>query len=223
MMNLSIWESRLVGVDKVHTDSINRKHDSHFPAGSIRPFSSTMFFDENARCRRLLQGGLEMRRFIWLNIVLVLCTAVANSGQFAKSDSKVKASATATKPDKDGKQNVTITLEIAKGWYIYANPTNHNEAAELVAVNRTSVTFKSKDKVEANVKYPAGKVKSEAIGKEIGRWNIYQDKVEIVAEIRRPADGSAVEAVIEVNACHINEKGMTGTCLQQGKITLKIP
>lgn len=153
-----------------------------------------------------------------LTIVYFFAASLALAG--GNSDTKVKATLSATKADKDGKQTVTITLEIEKGWYIYANPTNHNEAADLVAPNRTSVTFK---KTEAKIKYPAGKTKMEPIGKEIGRWNIYQDKVEIVAEIRRPNDGSIIEASVDVNACHINEKGLTGTCLPPGKIVLKVP
>jgi DsbC/DsbD-like thiol-disulfide interchange protein len=141
-----------------------------------------------------------------------------------KSDTKVKAKVTATKPDKDGKQTVTITLDIEQPWYIYANPTNANKVAEdIVAVNRTNVSFKAKGKVDAQVKYPVGKVKTELIGTEEGRWNIYQDHVTVVAEVRRaPGDESALEAVIEVNACKI-EKGRTGTCLPQGKIMLKVP
>ena len=39
-----------------------------------------------------------------------------------KSDSVVKATAAAAKPDADGKQTVTLTLAIDKGWHLYANP-----------------------------------------------------------------------------------------------------
>jgi hypothetical protein len=164
-----------------------------------------------------------MHRHVALLSLLFACAAISHAAQFGKSDTKVEASVSATKPDKDGKQTVTITLEVAKEWYLYANPTNHNEAAEQVAPNRTHVAFKSKGKVDAKVKYPAGKVKTEIVGKEKLRFNIYQDKVTITADVQRGANSGDLEAIIEVNACRINEKGMTATCLEQGKIVLKVP
>ncbi len=39
----------------------------------------------------------------------------------------VKATATADKPDADGKQTVTITLNIEKPWHLYANPVEVKE------------------------------------------------------------------------------------------------
>jgi hypothetical protein len=91
-----------------------------------------------------------------------------------KSESKVKASATATKAGDDGKQTVTITLEIVKGWHIYANPVGDED----FEVNKTGVAISAKEKVEVSVKYPAGKVKIEKLGKEV-KLRIYEDKVTI--------------------------------------------
>src|ERR1017187_6268699 len=82
-----------------------------------------------------------MNRLCFLGYLLaglVMSLAVmlpAQAGQ--KSESKVKASATATKAGDDGKQTVTITLEIVKGWHIYANPVG----AEDFEGNKTSVTI----------------------------------------------------------------------------------
>src|SRR5262249_53577111 len=73
----------------------------------------------------------------------------ASNAQAQKSDSKVKATATADKVSADGKQKVTITLEIEKNWYIYANPLNGTKyAEEAFGDNKTVVTLKSKGKIE---------------------------------------------------------------------------
>ena len=49
----------------------------------------------------------------------------------AKPPRLVKVDATATKIDADGKQIVTVTLDIEKNWYIYANPVKNEELALL--------------------------------------------------------------------------------------------
>lgn len=165
-----------------------------------------------------------MTRRIQIALALMLIAALCNANEGGKSETKVKANLTATKLDKEGKQTITITLEIEKGWYIYANPTKANTAAELiVGENRTHVAFVAKGKVDAQVKYPEGKLKTEVILKEEGRWYIYQDKVTIIADVRRSADVKELEAVVEVNACLIGKDGKTSTCLPQGKIVLKVP
>src|SRR5271167_4992777 len=79
-----------------------------------------------------------------------------------KSDSKVKATAKASKVGADGKQTVTITIDIDKDWYIYANPVKSEDFED----NKTKVSISAKEKVDASVKYPEGKLKIEKIGKE---------------------------------------------------------
>jgi uncharacterized protein len=127
-----------------------------------------------------------------------------------KSDSKVKATATATKPVADGKQTVTITLEIEKGWHIYANPVGDEDFEG----NKTRVNIKAKDKVQFQVAYPAGKVKTE--GKL--KFNVYEDKVTIKATVLRTAgDASPLQVSIDVNSCN------KGTCLLPGTVKLTVP
>ena len=125
-----------------------------------------------------------MRRICLSNLIagfaLVGFLLTGNSsagGKSEKSDSKVKATATATKLGADGKQTVTITLDVEKDWYIYADPVNSDE----YEVNRTKVLFKAKEKVAATVIYPAGKTKM--------KYNIYQGKVVIPCQVNcaRPA------------------------------------
>jgi len=128
-----------------------------------------------------------------------------------KSDAKVKATAKASKIGADGKQTVTITIDIDKDWYIYANPVN----AEDFEDNKTRVTIKAKEKVEAEVVYPAGKVK--VAGKI--KTNIYEKSVVIQAIVKRAAgDTSPLQVSIDVNSC-----SQKGVCLLPGTVKLTVP
>ena len=53
------------------------------------------------------------------------------------SDSVVKATAVADKPGPDGKQTVTLTLAIDKGWHLYANPVGTDDLAPVQTVVRS--------------------------------------------------------------------------------------
>jgi DsbC/DsbD-like thiol-disulfide interchange protein len=128
-----------------------------------------------------------------------------------KSDAKVKATAKASKLGADGKQTVTITIDIEKDWYIYANPVKSEDFED----NKTRVTIKAKDKVDANVLYPTGKTK------EYGKikMNIYEKSVVIEALVKRsPGDTSPLQISIDVNSC--SQKGI---CLQPGTVKLTVP
>ena len=105
--------------------------------------------------------------------------ARSSAGGGQKSESKVKPTATASKAGDDGKQTVTITLEIDKGWHIYANPVG----AEGFEDNKIDVAIKAKEKVVASVKYPEGKVKNDVIGKKKVQLRIYENKVIIQATV----------------------------------------
>ena len=129
-----------------------------------------------------------------------------------KSDAKVKATAMATKLSPDGKQTVTLTLDVEKGWYIYANPMNAN--TDVLDGNQTRVSFKAKENVPAEVKYPKGKQKVD--GKYM--YNIYEGTVVIETQIRRSAgDTTPLRVSIDVNACR------KGECLLPGTVVLTVP
>jgi DsbC/DsbD-like thiol-disulfide interchange protein len=126
-----------------------------------------------------------------------------------KSDDKVKVTATATKPDADGKQVVTVTFVIAKGWHIYANPVGNSDLAET----RTVVEIKAAGKPKVEVTYPAGKV---IMDKDVGNFRVYEEKVNVQAKVLRSnGDQSPLEVSVRFNAC--NDKG----CLPPA--TVKIP
>src|SRR5438105_5026023 len=75
------------------------------------------------------------------------------AGKAEKSDSQVKVAATSGKPDSSGTQLLTITVDINKGWHIYANPTDH----EVLDGAKTVVTVQSNGKpLRAKVDYPPG-------------------------------------------------------------------
>jgi DsbC/DsbD-like thiol-disulfide interchange protein len=127
------------------------------------------------------------------------------------SDSKVKASVEAGKIAADGKQSVTITLQIDKGWHLYANPVNHNN--DFLNANKTVVKIAAKEKFKSpvRVKYPEGKNKVEGME----NYDVYTGTVKIQAEVvRAAADSSPLEISIDVNAC--NDK----VCLKRGIVKL---
>ncbi len=113
-----------------------------------------------------------------------------------KSDSAVKAKATAGKIDKDGKQVVTITLEIDSKYHLYANPVGQADFADT----QTTVTISGKVKPESvKVDYPAGQTKKD---KTVGDYKIYKGKVTIKATVQRAkGDTGPLSAAVKVQAC----------------------
>jgi DsbC/DsbD-like thiol-disulfide interchange protein len=148
---------------------------------------------------------------MFVSIALICLALTCDAGGDSKSESKVKAKATASKIDDKGNQTVTITLDITKDWHLYANPVN----SDFLASAQTKVTFAVKGKTApASVKYPPGKTKIE--GKE--KYDIYSGTVKIEANVRRtPGDTNPLEITIAVQAC--NDR----LCLQQGKVKLTVP
>jgi DsbC/DsbD-like thiol-disulfide interchange protein len=131
-----------------------------------------------------------------------------------KSDAEVKVTVSARKPDASGMQTLTVTLNVNKGWHIYANPVGNSTLAEA-ATKVVKVT--AKEKVE-DVKpaYPAGKLIRD---KDVGNYKVYEDKVEIPVTLKRTAgDISPLQVELRFMAC--SDKGV---CLMPAtvKITAK--
>jgi thiol:disulfide interchange protein len=125
-----------------------------------------------------------------------------------RSESQIKATVKAERPDKDGKQSIQVTLAINKGWYIYANPVGNEDLAS----NATAVTVKPKP-ASVEISYPKGEEKKDKI---VGDYRVYKEQVTIPIQIRRAAgDTGALELEVRVNACNVK-----GFCLPPG--TLKI-
>jgi DsbC/DsbD-like thiol-disulfide interchange protein len=149
---------------------------------------------------------------VLLSLAFACFDFVAHTSAGEKSESKIKATASASKLGADGKQTVTITLDIEKGWYIYANPMKAN--TDAFDGNETRVAVKGKEKINASVKYPAGTPKKD--GKY--EYNIYEGRIVIQAELQRAAgDTGPLQISIDVNTCKKN------VCLLPGTVTLKVP
>jgi uncharacterized protein len=116
--------------------------------------------------------------------------------QAKKSDAVVKATAKADKPDADGKQTVTITLDIENPWHLYANPVGNEDLANA----KTDITLSAKAKLEdVKIEYPDGKV---VVDSAVGNYKVYEGKITIKAKVKRAkGDDSPLEVSIKLQAC----------------------
>jgi DsbC/DsbD-like thiol-disulfide interchange protein len=125
-----------------------------------------------------------------------------------KSDSVVKVTATADKPDADGKQTVTVTLNIEKGWHTYARPFGN---AEFDAVETTVSINADKKPGKVSVAYPKGKFDAGVKG------NVYAGRTVIKAVVERAkGDTSPLQVTVKIQAC--TEK----TCLLPATVKLTV-
>src|SRR5262249_48981130 len=114
--------------------------------------------------------------------------------QAKKSDSVVKVSAKADKPDAEGRQAVTVSLDIDRPWHVYANPV----ANDMLKSVQTTVKFLSKVD-EVKIDYPAGKVVKDTT---TGDYKTYEGKVTIKATVRRAkGDTGPLSLSVKIQAC----------------------
>jgi uncharacterized protein len=144
-------------------------------------------------------------------VAILLCNSATALAQARKSDSVVKVDATMDKPDADGKQTVTITLDIENGWHVYANPVENEDLTNA----QTVVSISAKNKLEnVKVEYPVGKLQKDHDDK----YKIYEGKVAIKAKVKRAkGDSNPLEITITLQAC--NDK----TCLLPATIKKELP
>jgi DsbC/DsbD-like thiol-disulfide interchange protein len=131
-------------------------------------------------------------------------------------DAPVKLAASASKIDKDGRQTITVTLEIGKNWHIYANPVG----AESLAGTETAVKITGIQKLDkVDVTYPAGKkVTEDLVGKDI-TYLTYEGKVEISAVVKRAAgDVGPLDVSVTYNACN----DVTKSCAPRAQVKLQV-
>jgi len=131
-----------------------------------------------------------------------------------KSESVVKVSARLSPeaPGADGKQTVTIDLDIANGWHVYANPPGQEDLASV----QTAVALSSgKPLRSVKVDYPRGTTVNDPI---VGKYLVYEGRQTIRANIARAArDTGALELTLKFQAC--NEK----QCLLPATKKLTVP
>jgi uncharacterized protein YyaL (SSP411 family) len=134
---------------------------------------------------------------------------VGGAGKGKRSDDKVKASVK-VEPVAGNTRTLNLTLEIEKGWHIYANPIGN----EMLAGNETTVTILAGGKaVPAKLNFPKGKIERDPM---LGDYGIYSGTITITAEVMV---GGPLEVRIRVNACRDGEGGV---CLPPGTVTLKV-
>jgi uncharacterized protein len=114
-----------------------------------------------------------------------------------KSDAMVKVSAKAGKAAADGTQEVTVTLDVADGWHIYANPPGLEDLAAV----QTTVTVTGTPKPESvKVTYPEAKVIDDKV---LGKYRVYEGKVVVKAAVKRAkGDTGPLEVSVKLQACN---------------------
>jgi hypothetical protein len=143
---------------------------------------------------------------------LVLAVGQQAPAQGKKSDSVVKAKASADKPGSDGKQVVTIVLEIDPKFHLYANPVGNEDLASSQVV--VTITGKAKPQ-SVKVDYPPGKTKKDSV---VGEYKIWEGKVTVKATVQRAkGDTGPLNVAVKVQAC--DEK----KCLLPATIKLSVP
>jgi hypothetical protein len=133
-------------------------------------------------------------------------------GQGKKSDAVVKASASADKPDADGKQVVTLTLTIDPKYHLYANPVGN---ADLES-SQVLVKVGGKAKLDSvKINYPPGQVVKDKV---VGDYKIYKDKAVIKATVKRAKGATgALEVSVTLVACSKT------SCLLPATIKVEVP
>ena len=106
-------------------------------------------------------------------VVLLVCVAFA---QTEKPPQPVQVSAQLGKPDAEGRQVLTVTITIEKGWHIYANPAGATGPIPTTIRVETATPLR-----EVQVAYPPGKAKTQA-GET---FRVYENTVVIPVRIQR--------------------------------------
>lgn len=146
---------------------------------------------------------LDGQQTSWKFLGAALCTlaGIVLLGDFAgaggKSDTKVKVSVTAGAIAPNGRQSVTVTLLIDKGWHVYANPVKCEDFESVQTVIKVNAAVKP---AKVEIQYPAGKLH---VDKDLKiQWMEYSEKVEIPVIVHRAAgDTSPLELDVTFSAC----------------------
>jgi DsbC/DsbD-like thiol-disulfide interchange protein len=130
-----------------------------------------------------------------------LCLSMGPARVAAQADKAdhVKVTATADKPDADGKQVIAVTLELDPGWHVYANPAGYDLFEPEATKLKASIDGKP---VELKIDYPRGKlIESTDIN-----FRVYEKKVTIKGTLQR-AKGDTRPVKVKVGFQPCNDKG----------------
>jgi DsbC/DsbD-like thiol-disulfide interchange protein len=158
----------------------------------------------------------KILRRLPLVAILPMVAILAESGELAaqgkKSDAVVKVTATADKPDADGKQTVTITMVTDKGWHNYANPVGNKDLVDA----QTVVNVSAKQPVEVvKIAYPPGALKKDP---KAGNYMIYEGITVIKAQVKRTkGDTSPLDVSVSLQSCDKE------SCLFPATVKISVP
>src|SRR5262249_44008009 len=134
---------------------------------------------QRSRLMRQAIHGLGLAVLVGTMAFLPAFISAQDAKAKVTSSDKIKLKVEADKAGADGKQNVMLSLDIEKGWHVYANPVGD----DLLEDAATKLTFLADGSpVEAKVEYPKGK--TVTAGPD--RYNVYEDSVTIKATVQRP-------------------------------------
>jgi len=108
----------------------------------------------------------------------------------------------------DGKRTVAVTLTIADGWHIYANPVGSDEL--LDSQTRLTVFLDGKE-AKADIAYPKGKAITDSAG---AKYGVYEGTSTLTATVTAAKD-AAIEVRVKLIACK------DGKCLLPSTLRLK--
>jgi Disulphide bond corrector protein DsbC len=134
-----------------------------------------------------------------------------------KSDSHVKVTAKAGKPDAQGRVEVSVTLDIDKDCSVYANPAGGPAKEPLPP---TAVTVKKGEEAKVKdlkVDYPKGMERNDPL---LGKYSVYEGKVEIKAAFTL-AEGEKGPVTLRVDFLASNDKKRV--CYMAAPVDLQVP
>jgi DsbC/DsbD-like thiol-disulfide interchange protein len=163
---------------------------------------------------RFRKGGLSMKPFRYLLIAgLLALTALLSADGFAPGqEEKSAVKATAEKTDADGKQVITITLDVEKGWHAYANPVKNDDLVDA----QTDVKLTGKKALDSvQIDYPPGKLLVDA--KTGAKCYTYEGTVTIKATVKRAkGDTDPIQVTVKYQECNGN------ACKMPAKVKLEV-
>lgn len=152
-----------------------------------------------------------MRRALLIGLG-VFALAMTWTFDRAQAGGKKSDSVVAIKPRLEktaaGKSVVVFSLDIQKGWHLYANPVNHDffEGGQVVVKALGT---------DAKITYPPGTTR---VDKKLGKYDVYEKKVEIRATFDRVVDAAnPVEFTIKLQSCDDD------VCLVPATVKLTVP
>jgi hypothetical protein len=162
-----------------------------------------------------------MRLVTAVIVPAVLVTAVnAQTERARRIDRIVKVKAAATAPDRDGRQVVTVTLDINKEYGVYANPAGSGEFKEDFKPVEMKVTVSAGEKLkDVKVDYPAAETHTITCGGEpLPVSRLYHGTVNVRVHVRRvKGDTSALEVNLACTPYH------PARCYPPAAFKLKVP